>query len=125
VVFVKGKVEAEQKMEQIGNVTVYNYMQATQLEKTINQSEMVLSRSGYTTVMDLAKLKKKAFFIPTPGQFEQEYLAIQLAEDGLVPTATQEEFTIKNLDSIDEYKGLPEINTEVNWRELFSLFKGK
>lgn len=125
VVFVKGKVEAEQKMEQIGNVTVYNYMQATQLEKTINQSEMVLSRSGYTTVMDLAKLKKKAFFIPTPGQFEQEYLAIQLTEDGLVPTATQEEFTIKNLDSIHEYKGLPEINTEVNWSELFSLFKGK
>jgi uncharacterized protein (TIGR00661 family) len=125
VVFVKGKVEAEQKMEQIGNVTVYNYMQATQLEKTINQSEMVLSRSGYTTVMDLAKLKKKAFFIPTPGQFEQEYLAIQLAEDGLVPTATQEDFSIKNLDSIDEYKGLPEINTEVNWSELFSLFKGK
>ena len=73
----------------------------------------------------MAKLKKKAFFIPTPGQFEQEYLAIQLAEDGLVPTATQEDFSIKNLDSIDEYKGLPEINTEVNWSELFSLFKGK
>jgi predicted glycosyltransferase len=32
---------------------------------------MVLSRSGYTTIIDLAKLNKKAFFIPTPGQFEQ------------------------------------------------------
>jgi len=125
VVFVKGKVEAEQKMEQIGNVTVYNYMQATQLEKTINQSELVLSRSGYTTVMDLAKLKKKAFFIPTPGQFEQEYLAIQLSKDGLVPTALQDNFSIKDLESVSLFGGLPEINTTVNWSELFSLFKGE
>ena len=125
VVFVKGKVEAEQKMEQIGNVTVYNYIQATQLEKTINQSELVLSRSGYTTVMDLAKLKKKAFFIPTPGQFEQEYLAIQLSKDGLVPTALQDNFSIKDLESVSLFGGLPEINTTVNWSELFSLFKGE
>ncbi len=125
VVFIKGKVEAEQKMEQIGSISVYNYMQSSQLEKTINESEMVLSRSGYTTVMDLAKLKKKAFFIPTPGQFEQEYLAIQLAEDGLVPTATQDNFTIKDLETVDLFSGLPEIDSEVNWEDLFSLFKGE
>jgi hypothetical protein len=104
VVFIKGKVE---------------------VEKTINESEMVLSRSGYTTVMDLAKLKKKAFFIPTPGQFEQEYLAIQLSKDGLVPTALQDNFSIKDLESVSLFGGLPEINTTVNWSELFSLFKGE
>jgi uncharacterized protein (TIGR00661 family) len=125
VVFIKGKVEAEQIKEQIGNITVYNYMQSAELEKTINESEMVLSRSGYTTVMDLAKLKKKAFFIPTPGQFEQEYLAIQLSKDGLVPTALQDNFSIKDLESVSLFGGLPEINTTVNWSELFSLFKSE
>ncbi len=53
-------------------------MRSDELEHALNQSAMVLSRSGYTTIMDLAKLGKKAFFIPTPGQYEQEYLARRL-----------------------------------------------
>ena len=36
---------------------------------------IILSRPGYSTIMDLAVLGKKAIFIPTPGQTEQEYLA--------------------------------------------------
>ncbi|RYZ80867.1 MAG: glycosyltransferase, partial [Proteobacteria bacterium] len=87
VVFVKGKVETEQKSEQCSNVLYYNYMTSGELERTINESEMVLCRSGYTTVMDLAKLQKKCFFIPTPGQYEQEYLAKKLKREGLVPYA--------------------------------------
>jgi hypothetical protein len=35
--------------------------------------------------MDLAKLEKKAFFIPTPGQYEQLYLAKKLEEEGIAP----------------------------------------
>lgn len=38
-------------------------------------SECIISRSGYSTIMDLKILKKKAILIPTPGQKEQEYLA--------------------------------------------------
>lgn len=53
-------------------------MTSTQLEQGLQESSLVLCRSGYTTVMDLVKLDKKAFFIPTPGQFEQEYLAKKL-----------------------------------------------
>ncbi len=57
-------------------------MKSDELEKAINESEIVISRSGYTTIMDLAVLEKKAFFIPTPGQYEQEYLAKRLKEFG-------------------------------------------
>ena len=38
-------------------------------------ANVVISRSGYSTVMDIAKLNKKAIFVPTPGQTEQLYLA--------------------------------------------------
>ena len=41
---------------------------------------MVVCRSGYSTVMDLIKLQKKAMMIPTPGQTEQEYLGKRLME---------------------------------------------
>src|SRR5690606_37833384 len=85
VIFIKGKIEAQQEVVRKNNVLLYNYMNTAQLEKALNQSKLVLSRSGYTTVLDLAKLGKQAFFIPTPGQYEQEYLAERLEQENLVP----------------------------------------
>lgn len=125
VVFVKGKIEPEQKSEVCSNVTFYNYMTTSELEKTINESEMVLCRSGYTTVMDLAKLQKKCFFIPTPGQYEQEYLAKKLKRDGLVPFAKQDEFRFENLLEVDLFKGLPRVEENIHWKNLFCLFEGE
>jgi uncharacterized protein (TIGR00661 family) len=122
VVFVKGIIEAEQKKEQIGNVTYYNFMKTRQLEQTFNESEKVLCRSGYTTIMDLVKLNKKAFFIPTPGQYEQIYLAEKLEKEGLVPFSTQENFRIEHLSKTDQYKGLPHLDSTVNWEDLFKVF---
>lgn len=123
IVFIKGKVEKEQKKEQKGNVTFYNFMQSEELEKTFNESEMVLCRSGYTTVMDLCKLQKKAFFIPTPGQFEQEYLAKKYKREGLVPYSKQDKFSLEDLNSVPVYRGLPVMETEINWKQLFLLFE--
>lgn len=125
VIFIKGKIEPEQKVEHVGNVTYYNFMNTEQLENTFNESEMVLCRSGYTTIMDLAQLGKKAFFIPTPGQYEQEYLAKKLKKEGLVPFAKQEDFKIDNLLEIDLFKGLKNFGTAITWNKLFCLFEGK
>lgn len=125
VVFIKGKVESEQKKEQIGKVTYYNFMTSQELEKILNESELVLCRSGYTTIMDLAKLEKKAFFIPTPGQYEQEYLAKKLKKEGLVPFARQDDFKIENLFETDLYVGLHTIHNPVNWEELFGIFSSE
>jgi uncharacterized protein (TIGR00661 family) len=123
VVFIKGVIEENQKKEQIGNVTYYNFMKTRQLEQTFNESKKVLCRSGYTTIMDLVKLNKKAFFIPTPGQYEQVYLAEKLQNEGLVPYSTQENFRIEDLLQIDQYKGLPTLDDSVNWQELFKVFE--
>lgn len=123
VVFIKGVIEAEQKKTSIGNVTFYNFMASAELEKTFNESKIVLCRSGYTTIMDLAKLGKKAFFIPTPGQYEQEYLAKKYKKEGLLPYAKQEHFRMENLLEIDLYKGLPHIPEKIHWKNLFCLFE--
>lgn len=123
VIFISGKVESKQKKEQIGKITHYNFMTTDQLEIAFNESEKVLCRSGYTTVMDLAKLGKKAFFIPTPGQYEQEYLARKLKRDGLVPYAKQEDFHLENLLEIDIFKGLPKMDSNIHWKQLFGIFE--
>jgi uncharacterized protein (TIGR00661 family) len=125
IIFVKGIVEEKQSVFQAENILFYNFMQSAQLEKTINESDLILCRSGYTTVMDLAKLGKKAFFIPTPGQFEQEYLAEKFKKEGLAPYCNQNDFTLEKLEEIEKYKGLCNCDNEVSWSVLFSLFEGK
>ena len=100
-------------------------MTSRELELAINESEFVLSRSGYTTVMDLAKLGKKAFFIPTPGQYEQEYLAKKFAEDKVAPYCTQDEFKASLLSNIKAFSGFQSYDEDVDFEKLFSLFKSK
>lgn len=114
VLFIAGKVEKEQKVEKKGRLTYYNYLSTDGLQKALDRSEMVLSRSGYTTIMDLQKMGKKAFFIPTPGQFEQEYLAELLDQKGIVPYATQEDFQIQMLSRVKHYKGLGSIQSSTS-----------
>ena len=125
VVFIKGVMEKEQSIQLIGNITVYNFMTSDLLERTINESEFIISRSGYTTIMDLAKLNKKAFFIPTPGQYEQEYLAKRFTELGMVPSCSQEEFTIDKIESIASFTGLKAFDFEIDFNELFRFFERK
>lgn len=122
VVFIRGILEKEQKKVQVKNTTYYNYMTTDELEKTFNESQIVLCRSGYTTIMDLAKLQKKAFFIPTPGQFEQEYLAKKLKKEGLFPFAKQDKFRIQNLADTEIYSGIIKKDKEINWKNLFLIF---
>lgn len=45
-----------------------------QADAEITTAETLISRNGYSTLMDLQFLKKQAILIPTPGQLEQEYL---------------------------------------------------
>jgi UDP-N-acetylglucosamine:LPS N-acetylglucosamine transferase len=100
-------------------------MNSEELSTAFNESDVVVCRSGYTTVMDLAKLEKKAFFIPTPGQYEQEYLAKKFKSEIIAPSCKQEKFKISKLEKIHFYKGFKNLSVEQNWSELFSLFQSK
>jgi UDP:flavonoid glycosyltransferase YjiC (YdhE family) len=106
------------------NFHIVNYLLANELEEAINQSNLVISRSGYSTIMDLAALGKKAFFIPTSGQFEQEYLAKILQEKMVAPYAKQDEFTAAKLDDINKYSGFEKATSTVDLK-WFKLFEGK
>jgi len=106
IVFVRGVIDPNHQTYVKNNITVHNFLTGKELQNAINSSNLIISRSGYTTVMDLAKLKKKAFFIPTPGQFEQEYLAERLTNSKLVPSCNQSEFTLKKLQDLNMYKGI-------------------
>jgi uncharacterized protein (TIGR00661 family) len=125
ILFVKGLVEAEQKTAIQNNFTFYNYMEADELESAIQESEYIICRSGYSSIMDLAFLGAKVFLIPTPGQFEQEYLAKKLKKEGSVPSCAQHKFTLKKLQKTDTYSGFRTYNYNKNWSVLFTCFQSK
>ncbi|MCY7293254.1 MAG: glycosyl transferase family 28 [Ferruginibacter sp.] len=90
------KIYSENKL-----VEIINHLPANKLNDLISSSNIVVARSGYSTVMDLAVLQQPSILIPTPGQTEQEYLATYLAAKKYCITAEQ-----KNFDLIQEIQKL-------------------
>jgi uncharacterized protein (TIGR00661 family) len=65
-----------------------------EMNELIASSELIVCRSGYSSIMDLHAMKKKAIFIPTPGQTEQEYLARELERMGIAFYQSQRQFNL-------------------------------
>lgn len=122
VLLVRGVIKKDPDPVINDNVTVVNYMLSEQLENVFNESEVILSRSGYSTIMDLTKLEKKAFFIPTPGQFEQEYLAKRMDQLNIAPFASQDHFELSMLENVKKYKGFINSKSDYLNSDLFELF---
>jgi glycosyl transferase family 28 len=75
-------------------VQVYAHLPAKQLNGIMAGAGMVISRAGYSTVMDLVKLGKRAILVPTPGQTEQEYLGRYLSGKKVVLSLRQPGFSL-------------------------------
>ena len=124
-VLVLGKTE-ENKEEEIGNLKVISHLNAKSLNQQMVNANVVISRSGYSTVMDIAKLHKKAIFVPTPGQTEQLYLAKYFYDKNRAFAMHQKELDIQHaLQKVEHVTPLKSDDYEVNWQELLSIFKSK
>ena len=122
--FGRGILENNKSLKVSKNIEIKNYLLTDTLEKALNESEIVIARSGYSTIMDLAVLGKKAFFIPTPGQYEQEYLAKTLKEKLIAPYSSQQDFSIEKLNEIRNYTGFKKTASNVDLNR-FLLFERK
>jgi hypothetical protein len=66
-----------------GELNVFDHLPGGELARVFADADVLVARSGYTTVMELAGLGTAAAVLaPTPGQTEQEYLADYLASFG-------------------------------------------
>ena len=77
-----------------GCVVVYDHLPAAALEQEMSRAMLVVARSGYSTIMDLVRLDKRALLVPTPGQTEQEYLGRYLAAKGWAACVRQKDFLL-------------------------------
>ncbi len=103
VLFIRGVFD-NTVIKSFNKIHVENNLVGKELNKALLQSKIIIARSGYSTIMDLVKLKKKAILIPTPGQTEQEYLGEYLTEKGVFFSVKQNEFNLKkNLNIADTF----------------------
>lgn len=104
VVLIRGLPGNPEQLKVSPYVRIHNHLTATELENLMNEARIVISRCGYSTVMDLARMHKKSILIPTPGQTEQEYLSAHLTKLRFALCISQEKFRLKQaLDLADTF----------------------
>ena len=82
----------------------YNHLPTDELNNEMIKAEFIISRSGYSTVMDISALNKKSILIPTPGQTEQEYVADHLMKKRFAFCIKQNDlFLLKNIEAARKF----------------------
>ena len=94
IIFVRGLPLASSEIPPQKNIHFKNYMDSAEVETAMKEAEMVVCRAGYSSIMDLLKLNKRAVIIPTPGQTEQEYLATHLQQLKLFAVQSQKNISL-------------------------------
>lgn len=103
-VIVRGVYEQEE-LKDLPHLRFYNHLNSEELNSLVCRTKVVICRSGYSSVMDMACLGKKVFFVPTPHQGEQEYLSERLEHMKIAPFSSQENFKTRDLENLKFYSG--------------------
>src|SRR5258706_272443 len=107
---VRGATEEQKEFSRRNNLTNVPYLGSKELFEMMRVSDTIICRPGYSSLMDLVATGKKAILIPTPGQTEQEYLAVELMKKKKYYSSSQKKFELdKALAASGNYNGLSEI----------------
>ena len=117
-----GKPEVKETRRLNDRITIHGFLDRAGQQDMFNRARMIVCRSGYTTVMELAELGKKALFIPTPGQTEQEYLARYYAQRGYFHAVSQYELDLpRDIEAARRMAGAPfKGDTQANVERLYT-----
>lgn len=116
---VRGVSEKEEQQiikTDFNDLLIVSHLKTKEMQEAIEQSDLIIARSGYSTIMDMAALGKKAFFIPTNGQTEQEYLAQLLMDKKIAYMQPQGKFDLRK--GLLESKKYKEFDKTANTHEL-------
>lgn len=91
---VRGIPEGSSIIPSTNTIRFYNHLPSDELNREMEKAEYIISRSGYSTVMDIIKLQKKGILIPTPGQTEQIYLSQYLQQNKIAFSVAQKSFSL-------------------------------
>jgi len=116
VLVVRGIPETEEASVIDNHIHLFSHLDTARMRQAILQSGLIICRSGYSSIMDVVALGKRAIFIPTPGQTEQEYLSRYLMEKKIFFSMDQKNFDL--LYAIEMSKNFPGVVIRNDYREL-------
>jgi hypothetical protein len=111
-IMFEGNPDKNVEPDLMGNIICYSHLNGSLMKEVIGSSEKIITRSGYTTIMELVSLGCNALIIPTPGQTEQEYLAEYLSAKGYFRTLPQNELKESISLQVDHCISAGEVNFE-------------
>jgi len=110
---VRGVVEEKPiKTHLTDKIAEVNFLTTEDLQEQILNSELVICRAGYSSIMDMTCLNKNAILIPTKGQTEQEYLATYLSNRGLFYSVKEKQFHLEESIKKLRNSNLNELNRQ-------------
>jgi len=112
--------DVDEKLDE--DTHIMSHASREEMTLLMNRASFIITRSGYTTVMELAELGgKQALFVPTPGQTEQEYLSDYYEKMGWFYSVSQKDLDlIRDVELAREYPGLPPMSKSAdNARRLY------
>ncbi len=116
---VRGRMDDESRKKITEHLEVVGFLTSKEINATAAKSRYIISRSGYSTIMDLAVLGKPAILIPTPGQTEQEYLANRFHEEKVFVCHQQSDLNLKiALEQIVNFTGFKSMTQSTNILQL-------
>jgi uncharacterized protein (TIGR00661 family) len=115
-VIVRGITERQEERIFSEHIRIFSHLESDTLREYIRRSLIVICRSGYSSIMDIAAMGKKAIFIPTPGQTEQEYLASYLKSKKIYFSVPQREFDL--IYALEMSKNYPGMMLDNDYKDL-------
>ncbi|TSA26430.1 MAG: glycosyl transferase family 28 [Bacteroidetes bacterium] len=115
-VIVRGMTERQEERQFSANIRIFSHLESDILQEYLQRALVVICRSGYSSIMDITAMGKRAIFIPTPGQTEQEYLARYLMARKIYFSMPQRDFDL--IYALEMSKNYPGMVLENNYFEL-------
>ena len=88
-------------------ITLVPHLPTERLYSILQNTDVIICRSGYSAIMDLVTIRKPAILIPTPGQTEQQYLAKYVSANGFFMSCKQADFRLS--DAVNKFKGVSQV----------------
>ena len=109
--FIIDKISDKVRSDEMNNMRILVQPNDHEFLQEISNAQHIVCRSGYSSLMDLIRLKRTALFIPTPGQTEQEYLAEESMKWGF---GFKKQSTLKAIKSIEDWESCLKSNEQLN-----------
>jgi uncharacterized protein (TIGR00661 family) len=110
--FIIDKLPEEVSSDLTRNMRILVQPNDHEFLKEISNAQQVVCRSGYSSLMDLIRLKRTALFVPTPGQTEQEYLAEESKKWGF---GYRKQSSLKSIKTREDWESCFKSNKQLSY----------